>query len=69
MREARVIPIITQLLKEGACVTAYDPVAIPTAKTIFNTKIQYATSALECIKNADCCIIGDRMVRIPKTHP
>ncbi len=57
MREARVIPIINQLLKEGADVTAYDPVATPTAKAIFNNKIHYATSALECIKNADCCII------------
>jgi UDPglucose 6-dehydrogenase len=57
MREARVIPIINQLLKEGANVTAYDPVAIPIAKTIFSNKIQYADSALECIKGADSCII------------
>jgi UDPglucose 6-dehydrogenase len=57
MREARVIPIIKQLLKEGANIIAYDPVAISTAKTIFNNKIQYATSALDCIKNVDCCII------------
>jgi len=57
MREARVIPIIIQLLKDGAEITAYDPVAKPTAKTIFNSKIHYATSALECIKNADCAII------------
>jgi UDP-glucose 6-dehydrogenase len=26
MREMRVVPTINQLLKEGACVTAYDPV-------------------------------------------
>ena len=50
MREARVIPIINQLLKEGANVTAYDPVAMPIAKTIFKDKIQYAASALECLK-------------------
>ena len=43
MREARVIPIINQLIKEGANVTAYDPVAIPNAKTIFKNKIQHAT--------------------------
>ncbi len=57
MREARVVPIINQLLKEGALVTAYDPVAIPVAQTIFQNKIQYAHSALDCLKGADCCII------------
>ena len=50
MREARVIPIINQLLKEGANVIAYDPVAIPIAKTIFNNKIKYASSALRMHK-------------------
>jgi len=38
MREARVIPIINQLLKEGARVSAYDPVAIPIAKQSLQTK-------------------------------
>ena len=69
MREARVIPIINQLLKEGANVTAYDPVAIPIAKTIFNNKIQYATSALGCIKNADCCIIVTEWPEFKKLSP
>lgn len=57
MREARVVPIINQLLKEGAKVTAYDPVAIPVAKTFFKDKIKFASSAIECLGNADCCII------------
>ena len=35
MREARVIPIINQLLKEGASVVAYDPVAETVAKSHF----------------------------------
>src|SRR3989304_4117654 len=41
MREARALPIINQLIKEGANVTAYDPVAIHIAKTIFKKKISY----------------------------
>lgn len=69
MREARVIPIINQLLKEGADVTAYDPVAIPVAKTIFNAKIKYASSAFECIKNADCCIIVTEWPEFQKLVP
>ncbi len=57
MREARVIPIINQLLTEEAVVTAYDPVAEQTAKAVFQDKIAYAVSAIDCLKGADGCII------------
>jgi UDPglucose 6-dehydrogenase len=57
MREAVSIPIINQLLKEGANVIAYDPVAISNAKSIFQSRIKYATSTVHCLKNADCCIV------------
>ena len=69
MREARVIPIINQLIKEGANVTAYDPVAIPNAKTILKNKIQYATSAIACLKNADCCILVTEWEEFKKLKP
>jgi UDPglucose 6-dehydrogenase len=69
MREARVIPIINQLLEEGANVTAYDPVAIPVAKVIFNNKIQYATSAIGCLKNADCAILITEWAEFKKLTP
>ena len=39
---------------------AYDPVAIPNAQNRFikdSIKISYASSAEECIKDADCCIV------------
>jgi len=57
MREARAVPVINQLIKEGANIIAYDPIAIPNAKTLLRSKIQYATSAIACLKNADCCIL------------
>ncbi|MCL4429367.1 MAG: UDP-glucose/GDP-mannose dehydrogenase family protein [Chloroflexi bacterium] len=69
MREARVIPIINQLLKEGASVSAYDPVAMPMAKTIFDHKISYASSALRCIKGADACIIVTEWEEFKKLTP
>jgi UDPglucose 6-dehydrogenase len=69
MREARAIPIINQLLKEGANVTAYDPVAVPTAKAIFKNKIQYATSTNGCLKNADCCILVTEWDEFKKLKP
>jgi len=57
MREAKSIQIINQLLDENANVTAYDPFAVPNAKTIFKNRINYASSSINCLKNADCCII------------
>jgi UDPglucose 6-dehydrogenase len=69
MREARVIPIINQLLAEGANVIAYDPVSIPVAKTIFKDNIQYASSAISCLKNADCCILVTEWDEFKKLTP
>ncbi len=57
MREARSIQIINQLLDAGANVTAYDPFAVANAKSVFKTRISYASSPINCLKNADCCII------------
>ena len=69
MREARVIPIINELLKEGANVTAYDPVAMPVAKLIFKNQIQFANSAIDCLKNADCCILVTEWPEFKKLTP
>ena len=69
MREARVIPIITQLLIAGANVIAYDPVAMDMARTIFQNKIQYATSAISCLKNADAAILVTEWEEFKKLTP
>jgi UDPglucose 6-dehydrogenase len=69
MREAVSMPIIRQLLEESANVTAYDPVAVPNAKSIFQDKIKYATSAIRCLKNADCCIIVTEWDEFKKLKP
>jgi UDPglucose 6-dehydrogenase len=69
MREARVIPIINQLLSEGAEVAAYDPVATATAKTIFKGRIRYAASALDCIRGADCAIVVTEWPEFQKLTP
>jgi UDPglucose 6-dehydrogenase len=69
MREARVIPIINQLLKEGATVTAYDPVATAVAKTIFNSNIEYAETAFECLKAADACMLITEWEEFKKLAP
>ncbi len=69
MREARAIPIINQLLAEGAKVTAYDPVAMAVAKSIFQDKISYATSPVQCLKNADAAILVTEWEEFIKLTP
>jgi UDPglucose 6-dehydrogenase len=69
MREAVSITVINHLLKEGANVIAYDPVATNNAKKIFKDKIEYAMSAIECISEADCCIIVTEWDEFKKIKP
>jgi UDPglucose 6-dehydrogenase len=69
MREARVIPIVKALLNEGAFVVAYDPVAVPMAKTVFKNKIKYAKSAIDCLKDADCSILVTEWPEFKKLTP
>lgn len=58
MREAPSINIVEELLKHGAKVTAFDPKAFETAKTIFGDKIGYANSSYEALKEADALILA-----------
>ncbi len=69
MREARVIPIVNKLLLEGANITAYDPVAMNMAKSFFQNKIQYAPSAISCLKNADAAILVTEWEEFKKLTP
>ena len=69
MREARVIPIIDQLLSEGANITAYDPVATEVTKSIFLNKINYAPTVIDCLNNADCAIIVTEWPEFKKLSP
>jgi len=69
MREAVSIKIINKLLQEGAEVVAYDPKAMRNAKEIFGNNIQYASSEIQCIKDADCCIIVTEWNRFKRLKP
>jgi UDPglucose 6-dehydrogenase len=57
MREAPAVPIIQTLLERGAKVQAFDPEAMKTAKGLFGSKIQYATSSYDALKGADALAI------------
>ena len=53
MREAPSLIVIENLLRAGAKVIAYDPVAMKEAERILGDKIGYATGQYETLKDAD----------------
>ena len=57
MRESPAIELITELMAEGAVITAYDPVAMDEAKQIFSDNIYYEDSANACLDGADGAIV------------
>jgi UDPglucose 6-dehydrogenase len=57
MREAASIVIAEELVKEGAFVIAYDPIAIENAKRIIGNKITYADSVETALQDADIAFI------------
>jgi UDPglucose 6-dehydrogenase len=57
MREAVSVRVINELLEEGANVVAYDPKAVVNARYVFGDKIEYAKSSIECLEDAECCIV------------
>ncbi|WP_199426061.1 UDP-glucose dehydrogenase family protein [Thermaerobacillus caldiproteolyticus] len=57
MREAASIVIAEQLVKGGAFVIAYDPIAIENAKRIIGDKIAYADSVETALRDADIAFI------------
>jgi UDPglucose 6-dehydrogenase len=57
MREAPSISIIEALLREGAKVVAFDPVAMENAKTVLPKEVQFAESAYDAAHGADAVAI------------
>jgi len=57
MREAPSLVIVDLLLKEGASVIAYDPVAMHEAQRILGDKIAYAKDEYEACIDADALIV------------
>ena len=57
MREAPSITLIRGLLDCGASVTAYDPIAMENASSILPDGVNYATSAEDLLRGADCAVI------------
>ncbi|GIQ62536.1 hypothetical protein PACILC2_11040 [Paenibacillus cisolokensis] len=57
MREAPSLTIIPELLKQGATVRAFDPIAAESAKRLLPAEVQYAGSVEEAVTGSDACLI------------
>jgi len=67
MREAASIVIARELLKDGALVVAYDPVAMENAQCIMSDKVIYASSVEEALTDADLAMIVTEWKDIKQT--
>ena len=59
MREAPAIYVIKELVKRGASIRAYDPKAMPEAKSLYlkEVEVEYVESKYEALKGADAMIL------------
>jgi UDPglucose 6-dehydrogenase len=57
IREAPAITLIEELLRSGAQVRAFDPVAMENARRIFENRITFCKSAYEAAEGADALAI------------
>jgi UDPglucose 6-dehydrogenase len=57
MREAPALPIIEQLVEEGAEIRSYDPAAVENARELLPAAVQYAHDAYEVAEGSECLVI------------
>lgn len=57
MRDAPSIPIIENLLEQGAAIAAYDPEAMEEARRIFGSRIQLCATNYACLEGADALLL------------
>lgn len=68
-RESPAFKIINSLLSQKAKVKVYDPRALENTKKVYGNEIQYAGNAMECITDAECCILVSHWKEFLKLNP
>ncbi len=58
IREAPALNIIAQLLAEGATVRVYDPKAMPRAKHVLSSDIEFCNNVRDAINDSECIVIA-----------
>ena len=57
IREAVSVRVVKKLLQHGLNVRVHDPMAMENFERVFGAKILYCSSAGQCLKGSDCCVI------------
>jgi len=57
VRNAPALEVIRLLMEKGASVKAYDPLAMPNAKSVLSEKVKYCNNAKEAVSNCDCVLV------------
>jgi UDPglucose 6-dehydrogenase/GDP-mannose 6-dehydrogenase len=60
MRESPAIPIVRQLIEQGAHVTAYDPIAADAARKVLPDGVRYAQSLEQALQQVDAALLITR---------
>lgn len=58
IREAPAVFLIEELLKQGARIQAFDPVAMENVRGLFGDKIRFCEASYACLEGADCLVIA-----------
>jgi UDPglucose 6-dehydrogenase/GDP-mannose 6-dehydrogenase len=69
MRESPAIPIVRQLIEQGAHVTAYDPIAADAARKVLPDGVRYAQSLEQALQQVDAALLitrWDEFQRVPE---
>ena len=69
MREAASILVTEELIKQGAQVVAYDPVAMDNAKSMLSPLVCYAKTFEEAVENSDAALILTEWKEIKNADP
>jgi len=57
IRNAPALEVIRLLMEKGASVRAYDPLAMPNAKSVVSHKVEFSRDAKEAVSNCDCILV------------
>jgi UDPglucose 6-dehydrogenase len=57
VRNAPALEVIKLLVKKGASVKTYDPLAMPSAKRVLSEKVKYCSNAKEAVSDCDCVLV------------
>ena len=57
IRNAPALEVIRLLMEKGASVKAYDPLAMPNAKSALSEQVEYCRNAKEAVAGCDCILV------------